>query len=172
MRVLPLLPFLLALPLGSCGGSRAQPITTTETALSDGDAEGEEGEGETENSESTEAPAASTETSSATAGEEQQPSDAHAKVVAARIRQGYLVDIKKCHQQALRTNPSSAGAVTLRFTVGLKGELTQFDVAGFDEQIDTCIRKSIDTWTFPVAQKKGVPTEATFEIPLILKRGN
>lgn len=92
--------------------------------------------------------------------------------VARRIREKYLAGIKRCHQRALKADPNAGGRVTLRFTVGPSGNVTDSSVKGFDPSVDSCIQGLTRKWRFAAPKTDGgAPTSAVFQIPLILRPG-
>lgn len=92
--------------------------------------------------------------------------------VARLIRSRYLAGIKRCHQQALKTDPTAQGRVTIRFTVGPTGRVTTANVNGFSASVDSCIASQARRWRFGAPKDdSGKPTSADFQIPLILKPG-
>ena len=94
--------------------------------------------------------------------------DAVAKIIRAR----YLQGIKRCHQIALKRDPTSHGRVTLRFTVTPTGGVSKSSVKGFDPSVDTCIHALTLHWRFGAPRDDdGKPTTAEFQIPLILQPG-
>jgi TonB family protein len=93
--------------------------------------------------------------------------------VARTIRARYLSGIKLCHQRVLKVEPTAGGRVTIRFTVAASGRVTETSVRGFDGRVDDCIRALALRWRFAAPRKSdGAPTQAEFQVPVILKPGN
>ncbi len=93
--------------------------------------------------------------------------------VAKRIRSKYLAGIKRCHQRALKLNPSAQGRINIAFTIGPSGRVTDSNVDGFDPTVDACIKGLTAGWLFGIPKDEGgKPTTASFRIPLVLKPGS
>lgn len=91
--------------------------------------------------------------------------------VVKRIRGKYLAGIKRCHNRVLKADPSAAGRVNIRFTVGPTGRVTKARVKGFDPTVDACIEGQTRRWRFSAPKEDGKPTSADFAVPLLLKPG-
>jgi hypothetical protein len=92
--------------------------------------------------------------------------------VARIIRSRYLQGIKRCHQRLLKQDPNAGGRITLKFTIGPTGGVTKSSVKGFDASVDSCIKDLTMKWRFATPKDEdGKPTQADFQIPLVLKPG-
>ena len=92
--------------------------------------------------------------------------------VAQRIRSRYLRGIQRCHERALRQDPTAGGRVELDFTVGPAGRVVRADVFGFNSVVDDCIEDLTSGWRFGIPHDSGGdPTSADFLIPLVLEPG-
>jgi hypothetical protein len=82
----------------------------------------------------------------------------------------HLRELDRCHTQVAREKhlPSgqvSAGAMVLRFTIGLDGAVTGTEVVEktpVDPAVMECVRQTIGKWTFPVPDKGPLPVERRY----------
>lgn len=78
--------------------------------------------------------------------------------------------IQTCYQQALKVNPNLAGKVTIRFTIGTAGTVTDISVADNstgDSSVGACIIQKVRTWPFPAPEGGAV----TVVFPVLLQTG-
>lgn len=68
----------------------------------------------------------------------------------ARVVRANLGAIRSCYERASRNNPSLAGRLTMRFTVGESGRATSAHVNGVDPELDQCVERALQRWVFPV----------------------
>lgn len=76
----------------------------------------------------------------------------------------YMVDVKRCHREALARSPRSRGRVVLRFEVTEGGAVREPSVRGYDPALDACIAKAMKTWTF-----EKPPGPQVIEVPMLLE---
>lgn len=82
------------------------------------------------------------------------PVDLDPQAVIAKIRQ-YRGALVACYEAALKRNPTLAGKITLRFTIGKIGKVTQVDVevdTMHDDDVQKCIIEHAKSWRFPAPQ--------------------
>jgi len=90
--------------------------------------------------------------------------------IRRRIGTVYLPGIERCHKQALKSDPTLQGRVTLSFTIGEAGRVADARVAGVDDGLDACIAALMRGWRFsPPRDDDGEPTEAPFRLVLDLR---
>lgn len=81
--------------------------------------------------------------------------------VASLIR-GQLGGIRSCYERALRNNPTLAGRIDVRFTIGEAGRITTIRASGMSEapEVGSCISGAIRRIAFP--QPSGGSVEFSF----------
>jgi outer membrane biosynthesis protein TonB len=82
------------------------------------------------------------------------PSDLDPSAVAAKIRQ-YRGALVACYEAGLKRNPTLAGKITLRFTIGKIGKVTKVDIevdTMHDDEVNQCIIDRAMSWRFPPPQ--------------------
>lgn len=77
----------------------------------------------------------------------------------AQIRstvQQHTASISKCYQDALITQPTLAGKITLSFAVNLDGTVSDVKIASSElgDPVDSCLVSQVATWTFPAPANK------------------
>lgn len=80
--------------------------------------------------------------------------DLDPQAVIAKIRQ-YRGALVACYEAALKRNPTLAGKITLRFTIGKIGKVTQVEVevdTMHDDDVRSCIIDHAKNWRFPAPQ--------------------
>lgn len=78
--------------------------------------------------------------------------------------------IRVCYEKALKLNPDVQGKVTIRFTIGRAGTITDIRVtknSTGDSGIATCITQKVRRWRFSPPDEG----EVTFSYPFLLQRG-
>lgn len=78
--------------------------------------------------------------------------------------------IKMCYQRSLKVNPNISGKVTIRFTIGEAGTVTDIYVlenTTGDPDVAACIVQKVRTWRF--TPPEGGPVTVT--MPLLLQKG-
>jgi hypothetical protein len=94
----------------------------------------------------------------------------NADAVLAKIMSAYMAGLKRCHKEALKTDPNARGKVVLKFTVNESGRVVSPSAKGFDSTLDACIRGRMESWRFAEPKDKdGDPTDATFQIALAMQ---
>lgn len=91
--------------------------------------------------------------------------------VQKRIENKYLSGITRCHHRALKTDPKTAGAVSISFTVGATGRVTKATAKGFDPSIDSCLQGQLLRWRFRAPTLEEAPTTAAFGLQLEMTAG-
>jgi hypothetical protein len=87
-----------------------------------------------------------------------------------KINNVYMSGLQRCYVKALAKDPSLAGKVTVVFTINPWGRVNG-SVAGIAPVVDNCLTAQVGTWRFPSPRdSRGVPTEASFKINLLLHR--
>lgn len=79
------------------------------------------------------------------------PVDLDPQAVIAKIRQ-YRGALVACYETALKRTPTLAGKITLKFTIGKVGKVTQVEVevdTMHDEDVKQCIIDHAQSWRFP-----------------------
>lgn len=91
-------------------------------------------------------------------------------VVLNKIMNFYMAGLKRCYKEYLKKDASARGKVSLQFTVNTTGRLTNPQASGVADEVSSCIRGQMGTWTFPVPKEKdsNEATEANFGITLQL----
>ena len=82
------------------------------------------------------------------------PVDLDPQAVIAKIRQ-YRGALVACYEAALKRNPTLAGKITLRFTIGKIGKVTKVDIEAdtmHDDDVSACIIDHAKGWRFPPPQ--------------------
>jgi hypothetical protein len=72
-----------------------------------------------------------------------------AQPVTRAIRGG-LGGFRTCYEHALRDNPTLSGRMTLRFTVGESGRVTEASASGLTPVMAACIERAVHRIVFPV----------------------
>lgn len=78
--------------------------------------------------------------------------------------------IRVCYERSLKVNPDVQGKVTIRFTIGRAGTITDIQVTENttgDPSIGTCIAQKVRTWRFSPPDEG----EVTFSYPFLLQKG-
>jgi len=78
--------------------------------------------------------------------------------------------IRICYEKALKVNPDVQGKITIRFTIGRAGTITDIKVTGNstgDKSIGSCIIQKVRRWRFSPPDEG----EVTFSYPFLLQRG-
>ncbi len=78
--------------------------------------------------------------------------------------------IRVCYERSLKVNPDVEGKVTIRFTIGRAGTITDIQVTENttgDASIGTCIAQKVRTWRFSPPDEG----EVTFSYPFLLQKG-
>ncbi|MBR58831.1 MAG: hypothetical protein CMH54_12530 [Myxococcales bacterium] len=88
--------------------------------------------------------------------------------VASRIRRRKSA-IRTCYERTLKKNPTAEGKITIQFTIGMAGRITDISVvtnSTNDSGLQQCIMSKMKTWKFP--RPKG--GSVTFQYPFILRK--
>lgn len=81
--------------------------------------------------------------------------DLDKNLIKRYIRQ-QLARLRYCYEKQLRTNPTLAGTVTARFTVGPDGKVVEVTAAGMNHPVvESCVADVIRTIQFPAANGGG-----------------
>ncbi len=78
--------------------------------------------------------------------------------------------IRVCYERSLKVNPDVQGKVTIRFTIGRAGTITDIQVTENttgDAAIGTCIAQKVRAWRFSPPDEG----EVTFSYPFLLQKG-
>lgn len=78
--------------------------------------------------------------------------------------------IRVCYERSLKVNPDVQGKVTIRFTIGRAGTITDIQVtenSTGDAAIGTCIAQKVRAWRFSPPDEG----EVTFSYPFLLQKG-
>lgn len=97
------------------------------------------------------------------------PGDLDPQAVIAKIRQ-YRGALVACYEAALKRNPTLAGKITLRFTIGKIGKVTKVDIEAdtmHDDDVSQCIIDHAKNWRFP--EPKGGSDGVQFSYPFIFQ---
>lgn len=88
----------------------------------------------------------------------------------ARIIRGQLGGIRSCYERSTRNNPSLAGRLDLRFTIGASGRVTRASSSGMSEapEMGACVVRSIRGLVFPVPAGGSVD----FDFPFTFRPGD
>ncbi|MEC8024588.1 MAG: AgmX/PglI C-terminal domain-containing protein [Myxococcota bacterium] len=77
---------------------------------------------------------------------------------------------RSCYESRLKVNPNLSGKITLRFTIGTAGRITNISVAKNstgDSAVGSCILRKVKRWKF--ASPEG--GSKTFTYPIVLSKG-
>ena len=83
-----------------------------------------------------------------------------------RVMQRHVGAIRACYEKALAKDPTLEGRVTVRFTIGKDGSVTEVrDVAlrMKDPEVVSCVQATVKAMTFPQPQGGSVTTTRTFK---------
>jgi TonB family protein len=78
--------------------------------------------------------------------------------------------IQYCYRKALARNRATEGKITIRFTIGLRGRVTDIRIKSNqtgDSSLGQCIVGKVKSWPFPKPKERPVD----FEYPFILRKG-
>lgn len=78
--------------------------------------------------------------------------------------------IQYCYRKALARNRSTAGKITIQFTIGLRGRITSIRIKSNqtgDSSLGQCITGKVKSWPFPKPKERPVD----FTYPFILRQG-
>jgi len=78
--------------------------------------------------------------------------------------------IRICYERSLKVNPDVQGKVTIRFTIGRAGTITDIQITENttgDAAIGTCIAQKVRAWRFSPPDEG----EVTFSYPFLLQKG-
>ena len=92
------------------------------------------------------------------------------KAAVASVFRRRMSAIRVCYEKALKLNPDVQGKVTLRFTIGRAGTITNITVtknSTGDPGVATCITQKVRRWRFSPPDEG----EVTFSYPFLLQRG-
>jgi hypothetical protein len=94
------------------------------------------------------------------------------QIVLDKINSVYMSGLTHCYGLGLKDDATLEGKVGIELTVDIHGRVTDPSANGLTTKVDGCISNFMTTWHFPTPKDKdGTPTEATFKIAMILKRG-
>jgi TonB family protein len=88
--------------------------------------------------------------------------------VIQRVVRQHMAVLRACYQQGLARNPSLSGTVKVKFVIDASGAVTSVSDAGSDlpdEDVKTCVRNQIKTFSFP--QPEGGIVTVTY--PFVFK---
>jgi hypothetical protein len=86
-------------------------------------------------------------------------------IVLAKIMAVYMAGLHRCYRDVLHADPTKRGKLVVSFTVNETGRVSKLDAAGFDDQLDACVKTSAGGWRFAVPKDKdGEATEASFQL--------
>ncbi|HUH05993.1 MAG TPA: AgmX/PglI C-terminal domain-containing protein [Kofleriaceae bacterium] len=89
--------------------------------------------------------------------------------VRKTIQRSFLTGIRACHAQALASDPTLSGTVTVQINVGPDGQIAIARAFGFSTAVDTCLKAAARGWQFEIPRDAaGQPTTAPFKIELRL----
>lgn len=89
--------------------------------------------------------------------------------VRKKIQRDFLAGIRACHAQALESDPTLSGTVTVQINVGPDGLIAIARAFGFSTAVDACIKAAARGWQFEIPRDAaGQPTTAPFKIELRL----
>lgn len=74
------------------------------------------------------------------------------KEMIRRIVRMHMGEVRKCYENALKTNPNLEGRVVLKFTIAKSGDVIAVSIAHStmnDPSVDNCIAANALTWRFP-----------------------
>lgn len=86
-----------------------------------------------------------------------------ASAIAAVMRQR-VGGFRSCYNTALRNNPTLAGSISLRFTIGSAGRVTAVSISGMDSAADFngCMTRVVRGAVFPAPEGGSVETSFSF----------
>jgi len=94
------------------------------------------------------------------------------QMVLDKINSFYLPGLQHCYSLGQKEDATLEGKIAIELTVDIHGRVTDPSASGLTSKVDGCISKFMTTWHFITPRDHdGVPTEATFKIGLVLKRG-
>jgi hypothetical protein len=90
-------------------------------------------------------------------------------MILRKMMTAYMIGIKRCYKNGLKTDPSMRGKVVIGFTVNESGRSVNGEATGFDGAVDRCIESLVARWMFPRPKDADdEATEASFRITLTL----
>jgi hypothetical protein len=94
------------------------------------------------------------------------------QMVLAKINGVYLAGLQRCYSLGQKDDATLEGKIAIELTVDIHGRVTDPSASGLTSKVDGCISNFMTTWHFTTPKdKSGEPTEATFKVALVLKRG-
>lgn len=89
--------------------------------------------------------------------------------VKRKVLAAYLSGLKRCYQEALRTDPTVRGTLALAFTVNDTGRATAASVKAPTDEVSRCVNGQVTAWRFAVPKDAtDEPTEGAFHLELQL----
>jgi len=88
----------------------------------------------------------------------------------ARVMEAKKGQVLFCYEQGLQNDPSLAGRIALRFSIGFDGHVTSAGVASStlnSKAVESCVLQRLKTWQFPIP-KGGMEVKISY--PYMLKR--
>lgn len=85
-------------------------------------------------------------------------------LIAAKVRT-YLAGIKACYEYQLKRDPNLRGKITVRFTIGIDGKVTEATIVSStlnDQQVKDCMKRRIMRWKFPKPEEGTVTVSYPF----------
>jgi hypothetical protein len=99
-----------------------------------------------------------------------QPTTLTPDSVVDKIRDAYMNGLERCYRKALVADASLSGKVPISFTVTSRGQVSDPEAAGVNEQLDACITGQMSSWHFTIPRDKdGQPTDVSFHVILALR---
>lgn len=72
--------------------------------------------------------------------------------IVRRIVRAHINEVRYCYNQGLTRDPDLEGKVTVEFTIGLDGNVSEADAVATaldDAAVVTCVTKAVKRWKFP-----------------------
>lgn len=85
------------------------------------------------------------------------------KAIIARVVRQHLNMVWFCYERELAKNPSLEGKVVVKFTIGLKGEVTTATATGINADVATCVAGVFRRLEFPAPQGGSVDVSYPFD---------
>jgi TonB family protein len=101
-----------------------------------------------------------------------QPAEGLDRAAILRVVQAKRGQVRACYERSLKASPALAGRLTVDFTIGARGRVTQVSLKEStlsSTEVERCILAAVKAWVFP-APADGQPTTISF--PFVFQAAN